>query len=183
MSEFAPGVAAYVVLLVLAVAVAGRARRSGELPAALRTHQVVPPRAVPAVAAAVTAVEAVLAVALLVGLTRPAGPSPLVLAAAAAVFAGYGGYAWHVTASGRGGPCGCGTVEAPLGPWVIGRAFALAATALAAAAAHDAVLPLTRFDERLLLVLLAAATIGVLVWRLPAAMHVPTGSRPKAGAR
>lgn len=183
MPEFPAGVAAYVVLFVLVIALAERARRPRALPAAMRTHQVVPRRAVAAVAVTVTTAEAALAVALLAGLIRGAGPSPLVLTGAAALFACYGGYAWHVTASGRGGPCGCGTGEAPMGSWVIGRAFALAATALAAAIAHDAVPPLARLDERLLTVLLAAATISVLVWSLPAAMHVPAGLRPRAVAR
>lgn len=167
---FPVSVAAYVVLLVLVIAVAERVRTPGALPAALFAHRVVPPRAVRPVAVVVTAAEAVLAVLLVAGLLRAAGPSPVVLSGAALLFGGYGGYAWHVTAGGRGGPCGCGGAEVPMGHWVTGRAFALAALAVVAAAAQDVVLPLTRFDAELLVVLLAAATIGTLLWHLPAAM-------------
>ncbi len=163
---FPVSVAAYTVLFVLVIAVVERVRAPGALPAALAAHRVVPRRAVRPVAIAVTAAEALLAVLLLAGLVR--GPSPLVLACAAALFACYGGYAWYVTGSGRGGPCGCGGADVPMGHWVTGRAFALAASA--AVAAGGDVLPLARFDERLLLVLLAAATIGTLLWHLPAAM-------------
>ena len=146
---FPVSVAAYVVLLVLVIAVAERVRTPGALPAALIAHGVVPRRAVRPVAVAVTAAEAVLAVLLLVGLVRESGPSSLVLAGAAVLFAAYGGYAWHVTTSGRGGPCGCGGAEVPMGHWVTGRAFALAALAVVAAVAHDVVAPLALFDERL----------------------------------
>jgi hypothetical protein len=167
---FPVSVAAYVVLLVLVTAVAERVRTPGGLPAALFAHRVVPPRAVRPAAFAVTAAEAVLAVLLVLGLLRAAGPSPVALSGAALLFACYGGYAWHVTASGRGGPCGCGGAEVPMGHWVTGRAFVLAALAAGAAAAHDVVRPLARFDAQLLVVLLAAATIGTLLWHLPAAM-------------
>jgi len=172
---FPVSVAAYVVALVLVIAVVERVLAPGGLPAALAAHRVVPRRAVRAVAVAVTVVEAVLAVLLLVGLVT--GPSPLVLAGVAVLFAGYGGYAWHVTASGRGGPCGCGGAEVPMGHWVTGRAFALAALAALGAAAHDVVAPLARFDTQLVVVLLAAATIGILLWHLPAATRHPEVAR------
>ncbi|MFC4852063.1 MauE/DoxX family redox-associated membrane protein [Actinophytocola glycyrrhizae] len=172
---FPVSVAAYVVALVLVIAVVERVTAPGALPAALSAHGVVPRRAVAPVAAAVTVAEAVLAVLLLAGMVT--GPSPLVFAGVAALFAGYGGYAWHVTASGRGGPCGCGGAEVPMGHWVTGRAFALAALAAIGAAAHDIVAPLTRFDARLVVVLLAAATIGTLLWHLPAATRHPEVAR------
>ncbi|HEX2130735.1 MAG TPA: MauE/DoxX family redox-associated membrane protein [Actinophytocola sp.] len=161
---FPVSVAAHVVLVVLVIAVAERLTAPRALPAALTAHRVVPRRAVHPVAAAVTAAEAGLAVLLLLA------PSPIVLVGAAVLFAAYGGYAWYVTASGRGGPCGCGGAAVPMDHWVTGRAGVLAALAAAAAAAHGAVLPITRFDSRLVLVLLASVTIAVLLWHLPAAM-------------
>lgn len=164
---FPVSVAAHVVLLVLVIAVAERVRTPGALPAALAAHRVVPRRAIRPVAVAVTAAEAVLAVLLLLG------PSPVVLGGAVVLFASYGGYAWYVTESGRGGPCGCGGTEVPMGHWVTGRAFALAALAVIAAVAHDVVAPLAPFDVRLLMVLLASATIGILLWYLPAAARYP----------
>ncbi|GAB1515100.1 MauE/DoxX family redox-associated membrane protein [Actinophytocola sp. KF-1] len=165
---FPVSVAAYAVLVVLVIAVAERVRAPGALPAALAAHRIVPRRAIRPVAIAVTGAEVALGLLLLAGLTGE--PSPLVLAGAAVLFACYGGYAWYVTESGRGGPCGCGGADVPMGHWVTGRAFALAGLAVVAGAAGDLVLPLTRFDARLLLVLLAAATIGTLLWHLPAAM-------------
>lgn len=169
---FPVGVAAYVVLFVLVIAVAERVVAPRALPAALIAHRVVPRHAAWTVAVAVTAVETVLAALLLAGLVV-SGPSPFVLAGAVALFAAYGGYAWYVTASGRGGPCGCGIAEVPMGPWVAGRAFVLAALALPGAAAPGMVPPLTAFDSRLVVVLLAAATIAILLWYLPAAMAQP----------
>ncbi len=165
---FPVSVAAYVVGFVLVIAVAERLRAPGALPAALAAHRVVPRRVIRPVAVVVTAAEVVLGLLLLAGLV--AAPSALVLTGVAVLFACYGGYAWYVTESGRGGPCGCGGTDVPLGHWVTGRAFALAALAVVAGAASDHVLPLSRFDDRLLLVLLAAATIGTLLWHLPAAM-------------
>lgn len=164
---FVVSVAVYVVIVVLVIAVVERIGAPRALRAALAAHGVVPLRAAGLLAVVVTVVEAVLAVLLLVG------PSPIVLSGAAVLFAAYGGYAWHVTASGRGGPCGCGVVEMPMDHWVTGRAVALAVLAAAGAVAHDHVLPLTDFDSQVLVVLLAATTIGVLLWHLPAAMTRP----------
>jgi hypothetical protein len=169
---FPVGVAAYVVLFVLVIAVVERIAAPRALPAALMAHRVVPRRAARTVAAMVTAAEAVLAALLLAGLVA-SGPPPLVLAGAVVLFATYGGYAWYVTTSGRGGPCGCGIAEVPMGPWVSGRAFVLAALALLGAAVPGTVPPLTAFDSRLVVVLLAAATIATLLWHLPAAMTRP----------
>ncbi|GAB3470105.1 MauE/DoxX family redox-associated membrane protein [Actinophytocola sediminis] len=170
---FPVSVAAYVVLLVLVIAVVERVRAPRALPAALAAHRVVPARAIRPVALAVTVLEAGLAVALLAGLVRSAGPSPLVLAGAAVVFAGYGGYAWYVTATGRSGPCGCGGADVPMGHWVTARAAALAALAALPASTADTIIPLSRVDPPLIVVLLAASTIGLLLWHLPAAMRLP----------
>jgi hypothetical protein len=172
MLAFPAGVAAYAVLLVLVLAVAGLVRGPGALRAALTAHQTLPRFAVGPVALAVMGAETVLASVLLVGVVRASGPPQAGLAAAAVLFAGYGGYGWYVMSRGRGGPCGCGGAEVPMGRWVIARAFALAALAGFAAAAHDAV-P-TQLGSQLVVVLLAAATIGTLLWLLPAAMHVPS---------
>jgi methylamine utilization protein MauE len=170
---FGASVAVYVVLVVLVIAVAERVVAPGALRAAIVAHRVVPRGAAGSAAVAVTAVEAVLVAALLIGLVQETGPSPVVLSGAAALFAAYGGYAWHVTASGRGGPCGCGGADVPMDHWVTGRAVVLAALAATGAVAHSSVLPLAGFDDRTLVVVLAAATIGVLLWHLPAALARP----------
>ncbi|MBB4911673.1 MauE/DoxX family redox-associated membrane protein [Actinophytocola algeriensis] len=170
---FTVSVAVYVVLVVLVIAVAERVVAPRALRAALAAHGVVPRRAAGPLAVVVTVAEAALAALLFIGLVREPGPSPFVLSGAAALFAAYAGYAWRVTASGRGGPCGCGGVEVPMDHWVTGRAVALAVLAAAGAAAPGEVLALAAFDERVLVVLLAATTIGVLLWHLPAAMTRP----------
>ncbi len=170
---FPVSVAVYVVLVVLVIAVADRVTAPRALRAALVAQGVVPRRVAGPLAVTVIVAEVVLAALLLIGLVPAAGPSPLVLWGAAVLFAAYGAYAWHVTASGRGGPCGCGGVDVPMDHWVTGRAFALAALAAAGAGAPGAVAPLAGFDDRLLVVLLASATIGVLLWHLPAAMTRP----------
>lgn len=167
MPTFVAGVAAYTVLVVLVVAVAERLRAPRALPAALSAHRVLPARAVRPVGAAVTAAEAVLAVALVTG------PRPVALAGAALLFAGYGGYGCYLAATGRGGPCGCGGVEVPMDGWVTGRAFVLAGLAALGAVAAGSVPPLTSFGPPLLVVLLAAATFGTLLWHLPGAMRDP----------
>jgi hypothetical protein len=166
MLVFPAGVAAYAVLLVLVVAVVERVRAPGALPAALTAHGVLPRQAVRPVAVAVTVAELVLAVVSLVGLVRGSGPPPVAMAGAAVLFACYGGYGWHITASGRGGPCGCGGAEVPMDHWVVGRAFALAALAGLATAAVPA-----PFGPELVVTLFAAGTIGTLLWHLPAAMR------------
>jgi hypothetical protein len=170
---FPVSVAVCTVLVVLVIAVAERVVAPRALGTALAAHGVVPPRAAGPLAAAVTAAEAVLAAALLAGLLLPGGPHPLVPACAAVLFAAYAGYAWHVTASGRGGPCGCGGADVPMDHWVTGRAVALAALAATGAVGHDAVLSVADVDAEVLVVLLASATIGVLLWHLPAAMARP----------
>lgn len=170
---FGASVAVYVVLVVLVIAVAEHLVAPRALRTALVAHRVVPRGAAGSVAVAVTVIEAVLAVAILTGLLQNPGPSPVVLSGAAVLFAAYGGYAWHVTARGRGGPCGCGGTDVPMDHWVTGRAVVLAALAAAGAATHSSVLPLAGFDDRVLIVVLAATTIAVLLWHLPAAMTRP----------
>ncbi|OLF19124.1 MauE/DoxX family redox-associated membrane protein [Actinophytocola xanthii] len=178
MLAFPATVAAYVVLFVLVVAVAERVRAPGALPFALAVHGIVPRHAVRPVAGAVTAAEVAVAAALLVGLVRASGSlTATALAVAAALFAGYGGYSRHVARSGRGGPCGCGGAEVPMGRWVMVRAVTLAALAAFAATAAAVVRPLTRVDPPLVVALLAALTIGTLLWHLPAAMHDPAPDR------
>jgi hypothetical protein len=173
MAEFVAGVATYVVLFLLIAACVGHARRPDDLPAALRAHGVVPAAATGAVGLAVTVTEGVLVVLLLAGLLGSDGLLVPGLAGSAAVFAGYGGYGWLVVSSGRSGPCGCAEAETPMGMWVAGRALALAGLSLMALIWSGSVLPLHQLGSDLVIVLLGAATFGVLLWFLPAAMRDP----------
>lgn len=174
MAGFVAGMATYVVALMLVAGAAGHLRRPDDLPAALRAHGVVPAPAVATAARAVTFVELGLAVALLAGLTGSTGLLVAGLSGAGVLFAGYGGYGWFVVATGRGGPCGCGTAATPMSGWVAGRALALAALAgIGAASSGSDVILLTGAGARLALVLLAAGTFAALLWALPAAMRDP----------
>ncbi|MFC5289620.1 MauE/DoxX family redox-associated membrane protein [Actinokineospora guangxiensis] len=159
---FPTSVAGYTVVVVLVIAVAEHVRAPRALPDALRAHGMIRGRATGFAATAVTAVEALLAVALLM---RPSAP---LFAAAGLVFAGYAAYSWHVVSSGRGGPCGCGGVEVPMGTWVIVRAGVLAALSAVAVAGPPPTLSM--MDVQLVVELLAALVFGVLLWHLPAAM-------------
>lgn len=85
--------------------------------------------------------------------------------------------------------------EVAMSGWVAGRAFALTVLAAGALAWSDTVAGLSGGPwssatalpdgggSSLLLVVLAGATFGCLLWRLPAAMYDPTGARPPAGVR
>lgn len=182
MLEFAAGVATYVVVMTLATAAIGHARRPDDLHAALRMHGVLPPAAANAIGRAVTVTEVVLGVALIAGVAGRGGLLVAALAGSAALFAGYGGYGWFVVATGRSGPCGCGGADTPMSGWVAGRALALAALAVGALAGHllggpATVTPLGEFGPRLAVVLLAAGTFSALLWSLPAAMREPEAVR------
>jgi len=175
MPTFAASVATYVVLLMLVAAGVTRARRPDELPAALRAHGVLPGAAVPAAATGVAVTEVTLAVMASAGLAGVPGLLEAGLTGTAALFAGIGGYGWHVVASGRSGPCGCGGVAAPMSGWVAGRAAVLAALALLAlgvvtARGSDVVVRPAEFGAELAIVALAAGTFAALLWSLPAAM-------------
>lgn len=172
MAGFVAGMATYVVALMLVAGAAGHLRRPDDLPAALRAHGVVPAPAVATAARAVTFVELGLAAALLAGLTGSTGLLVAGLSGAGVLFAGYGAYGAFVVATGRGGPCGCGTAATPMSGWVAGRALALAALAGIGAASSGSDVTLLA-GARLALVLLAAGTFAALLWALPAAMRDP----------
>jgi hypothetical protein len=128
-------VATGIVLLSLLAGCASQLSRPTALPAALRTHRILPSRAVLAVSVAVLCAEGVLGAvgtaALLTG-DRPALTA--VLVAGAGLFAAYAAYSRYAVATGRAGqPCGCSRSQVPLSGWVAGRALALAVLALSAA--------------------------------------------------
>lgn len=177
------GVAACAVLFTLLMAGFEHLRAPHVLPSALIAHRVLPRPIAKATAACVIAVEGALGITLLAGLLGAGEVMSPALAASGLLFACYGAYALVVVRGGRTGPCGCGGVEVPMDAWVAGRAFALAAMALGAAAS-GAVPPITPVEPPSLVILLAAATFAVLLWQLPAARHVHGGRRaPREGVR
>ncbi|MGP4110795.1 MauE/DoxX family redox-associated membrane protein [Streptomyces sp. 4N509B] len=174
MATFCASAATGVVLLTLLAGCASHLTRPAALPDALRRHGVLPRRALTAVAAAVTAAEGLAALAGTAALVTGGRPAlALVLAGAAVLFTAYAGYARHVVATGRGGPCGCSRAEVPMSDLVAGRALALALLALAGSAlVAGGAAPAAGPAERAT-VLLAALTFSALLWVLPLAMNDP----------
>lgn len=176
MSAFVASVTTYTVLLTLAAAFVGHARRPGTLRIALHEHGLVP--APGQAAATVTVLEGLLG-AVLVAAVIGSSVALLAggLAGAAVLFSSYGGYGWYVVASGRAGPCGCGRAEVPMSGWVVGRTLALAVLAVTGLALSGSVVMLAERGWQLVAALLAAATFGTLLGHLPAAMHQPAASQ------
>jgi hypothetical protein len=175
-------VAAYAVVGTLLAAGAGHLAAPGLLPRALATHGRLPAPAT--VAFLVTAAECLLGGAgAVAGVRADTGGLRTALAGAAVLLALLGAYAWRVARRGPGGPCGCSRRQLPMTTWVAVRAGALAALALAGLALAGSVVPPGRPGTDLVVVLLAAAALGWLLWLLPAAMHDPArAGRPPATA-
>ncbi|WBB61817.1 methylamine utilization protein MauE [Streptomyces sp. WMMC500] len=184
MTSLSAATATGVVLLALLAGAAAHLSRPGALPEALTEHRLLPRRAVVPAAVAATAAESLLAVAggaaLLAG-HRAALAA--VLSAAATVFACYALYTGHALAAGRGGPCGCSRTDVPLSAWVAGRAWALAGLAAVAATLTAGTGDPPGGAAEWTTAALAAVTLAVLLWALPAAMGQPMATaRPPAGA-
>lgn len=183
MTTLVGSVAAWTVLLVLLIAVAGHLASPTTLPRAVAAHGVLPRPMT--VAAAVTLAEVSLVAAGAVAVSsHSAGwlrfPA---FAGSAALFAAYAGYTQHVRAIRPGTPCGCSRGELPVTGWVVARAYLLAGLALLAAVLSGSVLTVDRPGDPLVVVLLAATAFGALLWHLPAAMHLPTRAPHDADTR
>ncbi|MER7415938.1 MauE/DoxX family redox-associated membrane protein [Micromonospora peucetia] len=173
MSGLLAGVATYTVLFTLLVSTAEHLSRPAALAGALAAHRVLPAPAV--LAALAIASEGLLAGAGIVALLHPSGEGLLVavLVGSAALFGLYAGYGLYLRSTGRTGPCGCSRVELPMTGWVVARASILAGLALVALFLSGSIIPASRTDASLAVVLLAAATFTALLWHLPAAMYEP----------
>lgn len=185
MAELLGSVAAYTVLLTLLVATAEHLSRPAALTEALTAHRIVWAPGV--VAALVIASEALLAGTGIVALFYGRGEVLLVevLAGSSAALLGvYGGYGLYLRSTGSTAPCGCSRVELPMTGWVVARAFVLAGLALLALFLSGSIIPLTRTDASLAVVLLASTTFTALLWHLPAAMYDPVAAaRPSPNRR
>ena len=170
-----------VVFVVLLAGCAAHLSRPTALPDALRAHRTLPDRFVPLVAGAVTLAEGVLGVAGVAAvLANHRGGLTAVLGAAAVLFTCYALYTRHTLASGRGGPCGCSRSDVPLSGWVVGRAWAFALLALAAAVLTASPGSLGNTPTGLAETTTAALitlTLATLLWLLPAAMSQPAANR------
>lgn len=172
-AELLGGAGATAVVAVLLAACAGHLARPGTLTGALAAHRVLPaPRTV---AALVVLAEGGLGVAGAIGLVRGDRPVAALLGGAT-LLALLGGYGAYVLETGRGGPCGCSLSDLPMSGWTVARAFLLAGLALAGGTLADPVAPLGRPGAQQAVLLLAAATLGLLIWQLPAALHDPVPS-------
>jgi hypothetical protein len=172
------GVAGLIALGTLLATGLAHLRRPGALRSAVAGHRLLPAPA--AVAAMVTAAELACGAAGLVGVAR-ADTAPLRagLAAAALLCLAYAGYSWLATRSGVAAPCGCAGPAVPMSGWVTTRALVLAALACVALGAT----PRPGWTAgQSAVALLAAATLGLALWQLPAALHDPVATpRPTRG--
>jgi hypothetical protein len=132
-------------------------------------------RAARGVGALVVAAEA--GVGLLAGTLLLAGqPSRLRLALAAAtvVYLAYAGFNGWLLAHRPAAPCACATTAHPISIWAVIRALSLGVCALSGLIGASSIAAPAR-GAQFLVPLLAALTIGSLLWVLPAAMHDPSG--------
>jgi hypothetical protein len=98
----------------------------------------------------------------------------LALAAATAVYLAYAGFNGWLLAHRPAAPCACATSEHPISIWAVIRALSLGACALSGLIGASSIATPAR-GAQFLVPLLAALTIGSLLWVLPAAMHDPSG--------
>jgi hypothetical protein len=182
------GVAGLIALGTLLATGLAHLRRPAALRSAVADHRLLP--APDAVAAVVTAAELACAAAGLVGVARAdAAPLRAGLAAAALLCAAYAAYSWHVTRSGVAGPCGCAGPAVPMSGWVTTRAVILAGLAAAGLAGSGLAAGPAAAGRpgwtggQTAVALLAAATLGLALWQLPAALNDPVAraTRPTRG--
>lgn len=175
MLSFIGPVAALVAVAALTAGAVSHLLAPSVLPTALRAQGVLPDRLVPTAAVAVPVAELAIAgfaaQALLRG--RPVEAS-IALALGAALFAGYAAYALWVRSKRNDAPCGCSRADVPMNGWVATRAGAFALCAATGAATAHLVGP---DAAETAVVLLAAATLAILLWHLPAAMGPTTDGR------
>ncbi|MFD9545088.1 MauE/DoxX family redox-associated membrane protein [Streptomyces sp. NPDC060022] len=176
MIGFYGGLTASVIILTLLMGAGSHVASPAALGDALWAHGVLGPRSRRVAAVVLPVAEGVLgaagAAALLTGHQRGLQAA---LAVGAALFALYAGYARHVLALGRGGPCGCSGRDVPLSRWVTRRAAALAVLAMTGAAVIGTG-PVRLSTAELITLMLAAPACTALLWSLPAAMHEPTAA-------
>ncbi len=181
MTTLLGSVAAYTVVFVLLIAAVGHLASPATLLRAVTTHGVFDWPVV--VTAAVIVAETGLAVTGIIAVSVPSVGwlRYPVLGISAVLFASYSGYSHLVRRSRPDAPCGCSRHDLPVTGWVVIRGCLLTGIAYLGAVTSDSVLTLDRPAVPLSVVLLAAATFSVLLWHLPAAMHIqPQAARHTA---
>jgi hypothetical protein len=161
------GCAAVAVTLVLLGGAIGHLVRPDVLLGGLRAHGVVPGALIRPVAMAVPAGEIVPAlVAVHALLTGGADGLRLAMICAGALLCCYAVYSLYVARTRDDVPCGCSATQTPMSGWIAARALALAGLAgVALAQAGPAV---SADGADLAVVILAGATISIVLWESPA---------------
>ncbi len=178
MTTLLGSVAAYTVIVVLLTAAVGHLASPGRLFRAVVAQGEISSPVLATVAVIVT--ETGLAVTGIIAVSVESAGSlrHLVLITSAMLFANYSGYIWRVRRARPDAPCGCSRHDLPITGWVVIRSAVLAGIAFLGAVLSDPVLTLNQPGLSLAVVLLAAATFSVLLWHLPAAMHIPPTAAP-----
>jgi len=168
-------VAACTVTGVLLLGFLEHLRAPHALPRALAGHGTVPLPLVRPLAALVVAAEGLLAAALTSAVATGADRLPETLVAAGVLLAVYATYAHRLlrNARSRAVPCGCSGADTAVSGWVVLRAGAPSALALAAAPAAAAIALPAAPSVEFVQAALAGAVFAVLLWALPEAMERP----------
>lgn len=176
MTTLLGSVAAYTVIFVLLVAAVGHLASPGALSRAVTAQGVSNSPVVLTVAVIVAETGLAVAGIVAVSVESVGWLRYLVLGTSAMLFASYSGYSQRVRRSRPDAPCGCSRHDLPATGWVVIRGYLLAGIACLGAVTSDSVLTLDQPGFSLAIALLAAATFGVLLWHLPAAMYNPVAS-------
>jgi hypothetical protein len=159
--------AALAALGVLAFSGISHASRPGKFRQLLEQQRVWPPRTRPAL----------LGFGGLFVLLSGIGAPPLaraVFAAATALFLAYLAFAAYLLRRRPGAPCACGSTSEVVNGWTVARAGILAAAALAAAIAPQAVAGPLRPGMYGFVAAAGGLSLGVILWALPGALEDPT---------
>ena len=101
----------------------------------------------------------------------------LALSAAAILYAVYALYGAVLTRRADAVPCGCSSAASyPVNVWVAARALVLSVGSAFAAIVGQQILPLWPLNATVTLAVLASGALGIILWELPAALHVPRPS-------
>jgi hypothetical protein len=169
--------AALAALGVLAFSGISHASRPGKFRQLLEQQRVWPPRTRPALLVGMIGIELLLGLGGLFVLLSGIGAPPLaraVFAAATALFLGYLAFAAYLLRRRPGAPCACGSTSEVVNGWTVARAGMLAAAALAAALAPQAVAGPLRPGMYGFVAAAGGLSLGVILWALPGALEDPT---------
>jgi hypothetical protein len=155
-------------------------RRRRQLQEALERQSVWPDRTNRVVANIVTSIELLLASACLGAILSDSVHKRLALLGVTALYTLFALYALFLLHRRPNAPCGCDTLSTPATNWTVVRACTLATACVIGALWPDAIVSPLDPDPRLSFVLLAALSLALIVWSLPASFSNPESAADEA---